>query len=115
MTVRGEIALRQRLVDVHVWIGLPQQSLGGFVVGEHAGGNGNIDGLTLQLEQAKGLPDELHGEAFCEQCMELARRQPRNFKVQIARLPTKHEVAYAAADEPSQAAGAANQQFNLAQ
>ena len=106
MTVCGEIALRQRLVDVHIWIGLPQQSLGGFVVGEHAGGNGNIDGLALQLEQANRLPDELHGEAFCGQCMELARRQPRNFKVQIARLPAEREIAHAAADQPRPAAGA---------
>ena len=55
--VHGEIAPRQRLVDVHVGVGLPQQSLGGFVVGEHAGGNGNIDGQAPQLEHAKGLPD----------------------------------------------------------
>jgi hypothetical protein len=47
--------------------------------------------------------------------MELARRQPGNFEVQIARLPTKHEVAYAAADQPRPAAGTPNELFNLAQ
>ena len=41
--------------------------------GEYAGGNGNIDGQALQLEHAKGLPNELHGEVFSEQRMELAR------------------------------------------
>ena len=47
--------------------------------------------------------------------MELARRQPGNFEVQIMRLPTKHEVTQAAADEPRAAAGAANQLLDLAQ
>jgi len=47
--------------------------------------------------------------------MELARLQPGNFEVQIARLPTKHEVAYAAADQPRPAAGTPNELFNLAQ
>ena len=72
-------------------------------------------GRPCSLNTPKALSDELHGEVFCEQRMELARRQPGNFEVQIVRLPTKHEVAYAAADQPRPAAGAANQLFNLAQ
>ena len=45
--------------------------------------------------------------------MELAGRQPGDFEVQIAWLPTKHEVAYAAADEPRPSAGTTNELFNL--
>ena len=74
-----------------------------------------MNGRAIQLEHAKGLADELQGEVFCEQRMELARRQPGNFEVQIGRLPTEHKVAYAATDQPRPAAGAANQLFNLAQ
>jgi hypothetical protein len=47
--------------------------------------------------------------------MELPRRQPGNFEVQLARLLTKHEVAEAAADQPCPAAGRANDLFNVAQ
>jgi hypothetical protein len=47
--------------------------------------------------------------------MELPRRQPRNFKVQLARLLTKHEVAEATADQPCPAASRANDLFNVAQ
>jgi hypothetical protein len=113
--IHGEIAPRQRLVYVHVRIGLSEQSCGGLVLCEQAGGNGNIDGQALQLEYAKGLADELHGEMFCEQRMEAARRQPGNFDVQIVRLPAKYEVAYTAADQPHPTAGTANELFNVPQ
>jgi hypothetical protein len=45
--------------------------------------------------------------------MELARRQPGDFDVQIVRLPAKYEVAYTAADQPHPAAGTANELFNV--
>lgn len=47
--------------------------------------------------------------------MELARRQPGNFEVQITRLPAEREIAHAAADQPRPAAGAANQLLDLTQ
>ena len=52
---------------------------------------------------------------ICEERMELARRQPGDFKVQIERLSAKHKVSYTAADQPSSTAGAANELFNVAQ
>jgi len=113
--IHGEIAPGQRFVDVHVRVGLSQRARGGLVVGEQAGGNGNIDGQALQLEDAKGLADELHGEMFREQRMELTRRQPGNFDVQIVRLPAQYEVAYTTADQPHPTAGMANELFNVPQ
>jgi hypothetical protein len=47
--------------------------------------------------------------------MELPRRQPGNFEVQLVRLLPKYEVAEAAADEPCPAAGSTNERFNVVQ
>ena len=69
----------------------------------------------MQLEDLKCFPDELHGELFGQQRVDLTGRQPNDFDIQIPRLSTEREITDAAPDQPDPSSPATNGEFNPAQ
>ncbi|NJL17709.1 MAG: hypothetical protein HC938_11455 [Nitrospira sp.] len=114
--VDGEVRRARAVVDRDVRIRLSHQSRDrGRAAGKDAGGNGNVDGQTLQFEDRERLADKLDGELFGQQCMELPWWKTRDFEVQIAWLSPEHQVADTTADQPGSSAIAANELLNFPQ
>jgi hypothetical protein len=112
--VDREIAPAQCLINVHLRVCLTEQARYGLMVGRKTGGEGNVDGQSLQLEHAEGLAHELHSKLSFEQGMEWSGRQPEDFEIQILRLPAHDEVADRSADHPRPSACLANRLLDSA-
>jgi hypothetical protein len=68
----------------------------------------------LQFEDLERFPDELNGEVFSQQCVDLTGREANDFDVQIPGLSPEHEISDRSADQPNPSAPTTNGMFNTA-